>query len=972
MLLLLNINGIECKAYTGQTILEVAKENGIFIPILCYGDSLPPTGACGICIVEVGGRLLRACVTAVSDGMVVETDSPKVLASRKSLLELTISAHSGDCRAPCQIACPAQSDCQGYIALIAAGKLAEAVKIMKNAHPFPASIARICPRPCENECRRKLVDEPVNIAGLKRFASDWELAQPMPYVPKIAPPTGKFVAIVGGGPAGLTAAFFLRKAGHNAAVFEAMPKMGGLLRYGIPAYRLPKSVLDAELEILTQMGIHFFNGIRLGRDITLNFLQVRYDAVIVATGAGVSKPLWCKGEDTEGVFGGLDFLKAVESNKPPVIGKRVVVLGGSNTAMDAARTSLRLGAEVIVAYRRTRDEMPAEKIEVEEALAEGVQFNFLTAPLEIVSENGRVKGIKLQKMTLGEPDESGRRRPVPVEGGEEWLEASAIIAAIGQDVTLEGLNPLESFKIDKNFRTDLPNVYAIGDATGKSLYAIDAIGHGRKVAEVVNTDMAYGFERPPKAHVHVSGVATLQAVSEQLPEILVRDIKTAADFAETPKALRQNAAEHVIHAGERPNFGAVQAGLTPAEAASEASRCLSCGCADYYECKLINLANIYGTNTEKYPEKYHRKPNHKIDRSNFNFHRDMNKCVLCGLCVSVCTKNETLSAVNRGFDTTISAAFGQPLQNRDECTLCGNCVARCPVGALIEVSPLPKHLVAREEIVESTCTLCGSGCGLKLASKAGQILRCLPLEGKALCEKGRFGFLRFEDKLLTPLIKKEDLLRRASLPEAAKAVREGLNVLKAQYGAESIGIAVSPRYTLEDISAIKEYAAYIGTPHVFTLACETSDTADVCLKPQPRLEAGYDFPCYDEKTHCNTEGLLKLGVSVASEKYLQMICTGEIKGLVVFGDELPGKLAENPPEFLVFQTAYTSNILSKTARLADVILPAPAFGEVLGHIQKTERILPVNPAFPPACGFQTRQLVPLLSDNENFKKLRTI
>ncbi|MCL2386935.1 MAG: FAD-dependent oxidoreductase [Defluviitaleaceae bacterium] len=929
----LYIDGIECKAYAGQTILEVATANGIFIPSLCHGEGLAPSGACGICIVEVEGdkRLLRSCATAVREGMVVTTDSPKILESRKSLLELTMSAHTGDCKAPCQTACPAQTDCQGYIALIAAGKLAEAVELMKDAHPFPASVARICPHPCETECRRKLADEPINIAGLKRFAADWDLQRPDKYIPEVAPATGKSVAIVGGGPAGLTAAFFLKKAGHSVSVFEAMPKMGGLLRYGIPEYRLPKAVVDAELEVLTHMGIHFLNGTELGRDLTLIFLQSRYDAVIMATGAGVSKPIWCKGDDAEGVFGGINFLKAVASNKPPIIGQRVVVIGGSNTAMDAARTALRLGAEAIVAYRRTRDEMPAEKIEVEEAITEGVQFSYLTAPLEIISENGKVKGIKLQKMTLGEPDESGRRRPIPQEGGEEYIEADTIIAAIGQDVTLEGLSPLESFSIDKNFQTNLPRVFAIGDATGKSAYAIDAIGHGRKVAEVVN--------------------ATLwnpaQSISEQLPEILVRDKKTAEDFVNTPKAQRQNGAEHFIHEGERPDFSAVQAGLTSAEANAEADRCLSCGCADYYECKLINLANKYNASPEKFPTEFHKRPKHAIDRSNFNFHRDMNKCVLCGLCVSVCDSLETtktLSAVNRGFDTIVAAAFEQPLQNRDECTLCGNCVARCPVGALTEASPLPKHLVTREQITESTCTQCGNTCEMKFATKAGQILRCLPAEGKTLCEKGRFGFRNLGDKLLTPLVKKEDLLRRASLPEAAKAIREGLNILKAQYGAECIGIAISPRYVNEDIAAIIEYAAYIGTPHIFTL----TDTTD------------------PEKTHSNTQGLKKLGVSTESEKYLKMLQAGELKGLISFGDDLPSALAETPPQFLAIQTAYTSGMTTKPARNANVILPAPAYGEVQGYVisGNPEKIRTVNPAFLPACGFQTRQLIPLLSDGE--------
>ncbi|MCL2224119.1 MAG: FAD-dependent oxidoreductase [Defluviitaleaceae bacterium] len=958
----IKIDGTECTAIAGQTILAAAKENGIFIPSLCFGEGLAPTGACGICVVEAdgNGRLVRACATAVRDGMEVLTSTPQILAARKNLLELTLSAHTGDCIAPCKIACPAQSDCQGFISLIAAGKFPDAVELMKDAHPFPASVARICPRPCETKCRRAIADEPVNIAALKRFAADIELDNPNKYIPQVAPATGKAVAVVGGGPAGLTAAFFLRKAGHNTSVFEAMPKMGGLLRYGIPEYRLPKLVLDEEIEILPKMGIHFFNNMGLGRDITMQFLQTRYDAVIIATGAGVSKPIWCEGEDAQGVLGGIDFLKAVAENNPPQIGKRVVVIGGSNTAMDAARTAIRLGAEAIVSYRRTRDEMPAEKIEVEEALAEGVQFNFLTAPLEITSENGRATGIKLQKMTLGEPDESGRRRPVPVEGGEEFIPADTIIAAIGQDVTMEGLNPLENLSVDPTFRTNLPNVFAIGDATGKSSYAIDAIGHGRAVAEVVNLSLAGAS--PSQATFGVKGLApcgggggnaptVLPPISEQLPPVLVCDEKTAEDFAEMPKSPRQNPAAHTMYEGDRPDFSAVQLGFTPQEAAEEAQRCLSCGCADYFECKLIPLANMYGADANKFPKEFHKKPKHKIDISNFNFRRDMNKCVLCGLCVSVCNSvneksggkaGEVLSATNRGFDTTIAAAFGQPLQNRDECALCGNCVARCPVGALTENSPLPKQLVIREDMTHSTCTMCGNGCAVTLASKAGQILRLLPAEGKTLCEKGRFGFLQLGEKLFTPLVKKDGLLRRATLQEAAKAIHEGINVLKAQYGAESVGISVSPRYTTEDLDAIKKYAAYIGTPHIFTLT-NTSD---------------------EQKTHCNTQALKKLGISTENETYLQMLKDVKIKGLISFGDELPAALAETALEFLTIQAAYTSALATKVAHFAHVILPAPALGEISGTIlnAKTGKTLQINPTFPPACGYQTRQLINTLME----------
>jgi len=659
--MLVNIDGQECKGNENQTIMDLARANGIFIPSLCYEEKLKPIGACSLCIVEIEGerRFVRACAMPIRNGMMVHTKTPRIISARKNILEMTISTHTGDCKAPCVSACPASSDCQGYISLIAEGRLHEAVRLMKEAHPFPASIARICPRPCEEKCRRQLVEEPVNIAGLKQFASDWDLANDT-YIPNVAqhPIKNKNVAIIGGGPAGLTAAYFLRRIGFNVDVFEEMPKMGGLLRYGIPEYRLKKSVLDAELDILHKMGIVFHNNKRVG----LSELQDDYDAVIIAIGAGASKPLRCKGENAKGVQGAIAFLKAVACGESHELGKHVVVIGGSNTAMDVARTSIRLGAEVTVAYRRTRGEMPADTIEIEEALAEGVKFMFLTAPLEVTEENGYVTGITLQKMALGEPDESGRRQPIPsnVKDSVEWIECNTIVVAVGQDVVKNGFEMLDGFNVDNNFRTELPQVYAIGDVTGKSSYAIDAISHGRKVANVVIADLQ-------EKNIFACEYNDNQTPTwETLPDILVKDEKTSDDFDYVEKIPRL-----------------FPTPTTMEQAKQEASRCLSCGCAKYYDCKLIQLANNYEINPEVFPVEFHKKPNSTIDNRHSTICRDMNKCVLCGLCVRVCDNEAEagiLSAVGRGFETTISTAFGQALPK--SCTSCGKCVSHCPVGAL--------------------------------------------------------------------------------------------------------------------------------------------------------------------------------------------------------------------------------------------------------------------------------------------------
>lgn len=710
----LTINGKKISAPAGTTILEAAKQNGIYIPTLCYDEAVEVYGACGLCVVEAEGipKLLRSCSAKISEGMVVNTESERVVKSRKIAMELLMSAHDGDCIAPCQLACPANTDCQGYVGLIANGKFDDAIKLIKNKISLPASIGRVCPHPCEKACRRGKVEEPINIAQLKAFAADLDLKGDS-YVPDVADSTGKKVAIIGGGPAGLTAGLYLRELGHEVTVFDMMEKMGGMLRYGIPQYRLPKEVLDAEISLIEKTGVKMVNNCRLGRDITLDEIRNDNDAVILAPGAWKSSPMRVKGEDADGVYGGIDFLRSVIKGSPVEIGERVAVCGGGNTAMDACRTAVRLGAkEVYVIYRRTEKEMPAEEIEIKESKEEGVIYKFLTNPIEIHNENGRVTGMTLQIMELGEPDASGRRKPVAVEGKTEYIALDSVIMAIGQkldstDFTSVELTDRGTIKADEDtFMTDLDGVFAIGDATNKGAsIAIEAIGEADRCVKVVDA--------------YLNG--------EELdftPKYISKRDDSRIDLSAKEKEPRIVAG--VLDADVRKaNFDEVSLGLTVEEAKKEAERCLECGCREYFKCKLLSVAQRYDINPDRFagemPQKYTRDENAFIERNTA-------KCILCGLCVRSCKEVMDISAIGllgRGFKSSVSPAFSLPL-DQTKCTNCGLCVSLCPTGALTEKSALSKQVPLLEDVSIETVTVDGKACELQVSRYNGEVIRAVP------------------------------------------------------------------------------------------------------------------------------------------------------------------------------------------------------------------------------------------------------
>ena len=715
----LTINGKNIQVEEGTTILQAAKDNGIYIPTLCYDEAVKVYGACGLCVVEAEGipKLLRSCSAKCTDGMVINTESDRVVQSRKIAMELLMSAHDGDCVAPCQLNCPARTDCQGYVGLIANGEFESALKLVKNKVSLPASIGRVCPHPCESACRRKNVEEPINIAQLKAFAADLDLNGDK-YIPEKEEAKGKKIAVIGGGPAGLTAAYQLAIKGHDVTIYDMMAQMGGMLRYGIPQYRLPKEVLDSEIEIIEKLGVKMVNNVKLGKDFTIASLKEQNDAVIVAVGAWKSSSMRTPGEDLDGVYGGIDFLRSVILGKPEEIGDNVVICGGGNTAMDACRTAVRLGAKnVYVVYRRTRNEMPADDLEIREAEEEGVQYKFLTNPISFNGENGKVKSITLQVMELGEPDESGRRSPVPVEGKTEEIAVDSVIMAIGQKLVKEDVAELEltdrgNIKADiDTFETNINGVFAIGDATNRGAsIAIEAIGEANRCSVAVDA--------------YLKG----EEIDTRVPYISRRD-EEMIDYSSKEKCERKR--PKVLDAEyRRNNFDEVCLGYTEEEAQAEASRCLECGCKEYFKCKLLNVAQRYDINPARFkgemPQKYTANSNEFIERNSA-------KCILCGLCVRSCKEVMNISAIGlmgRGFKTEVAPAFNLPL-DQTKCTNCGLCVQLCPTGALTEKSALKKQVPLNEEYSVKAVDINGENAQVLVGKYNGKTVSVSPFDDKA-------------------------------------------------------------------------------------------------------------------------------------------------------------------------------------------------------------------------------------------------
>ena len=789
------LNGKEVYGFPGQKILDLCADCGIEIPTLCYEPHLSVHGGCSVCLVDVKGAkaLVRACANTITPGMVINTDTTKVRSARKLALELLLSDHVGDCRPPCTLTCPANGNVQAYINQAAQGKYRESLDTLHHHVTLPACIGRVCPAPCQEKCRRNFVDEePVSIREIKRFVADWAIAQnDLGVIPHVEE-NGKSVAVVGGGPAGLSAAYFLRLRGYRVTIFEREEKLGGMMRYGIPDYRLPQPVIQKEIDWLLAHGIEVRTNVGLGRDIELDELRDGFDSVLLAMGCWKSSPMKVTGEKLPGVVGGIDFLYTVNKGEPMAIGKRVAVVGGGNTAMDACRCAVRNGAEkVFIVYRRTRDEMPAEKIEIEEAMQEGVEFIFLAAPVS-VEGNEKVERLVCERMKLGEPDASGRRSPVPT--GETFtLDVDTIIAAIGQGIDFAGLpkdiHDGRKMKVDDNYGTPLAGVFVCGDQQTGPKIAIQAIGNGHWAADTIHAYLTTGVAKKSFSYD------------------IVRTDLGPADFADRQKQPREHVREVEASARLAKPFEEYSEGLAEEQVLRDAKRCMECGCADVFECRLRKFATDYEVNPERVAGAHVKK----YEDANEYYVRNMDKCVLCGRCVRACDEIAGFHAIDfakRGLESVLTTQFFKPVDASD-CTFCGLCTQVCPVGALMEKRVERRPHLDVPAIEKTTCSKCSLGCLLdvNLDRSRDRIVRITtdlsdtlsPTRGHC-CVKGRYGFEDVTtDRIGHPMFRGIEVTWHNACSAFSAAVNETPRDRTAFFASATL--------TNEEMAALKTFAA---------------------------------------------------------------------------------------------------------------------------------------------------------------------
>ncbi len=575
------------------------------------------------------------------------------LTEHREAFESHIETHNcptGECvklaPAPCQMACPAGIDVPSYLTLIGMGRDAEATEIIREDNPFPWVCGLVCTNPCEFMCVRGRMDEPISIKYLKGFAAERAMSEMRYENPPKAPDNGRKVCMIGAGPAGMTAAYYLALKGYRVTIIEALPVPGGMMMVGIPRYRLPREVIDRETGMIESLGVEFRYNTRLGKDVTLEQLREEgFEAFMVAIGAHSAFKLMIPGEDDyPQVINAIDLLRRVALGDRHLPGERVVIVGGGNVAIDAARTCIRLGCrEVTVAYRRTRSEMPAHEEEVIQAEDEGVRFAFLTVPVAVEGSDGTLTALRCLRAELGQPDEQGRRRPVPVKDSDHPLKADAVISSIGQVIDRTGLTTLEDLRWSKRstitvntvtMETSVEGVFAAGDVVSGPATVVEAIGGGKKAAEAIDRYLQ-GIPQP------------------KWPQVPVR--RRRLECLEVPastKMIPSRPHMPLLNTDRRRiTFQQVELGYSENAVREEARRCLRCDI-----------------------------------------------CRRCGLCVEICRDKMGVDALQLGYLNFDHPSPTDLRTTSERCIACGACAANCPNEAM----------VIKDENGERCLRLCGT------------------------------------------------------------------------------------------------------------------------------------------------------------------------------------------------------------------------------------------------------------------------
>ncbi|MCK4236926.1 MAG: NADPH-dependent glutamate synthase, partial [Candidatus Krumholzibacteria bacterium] len=729
--------------------------------------------------------------------------------------------------APCTYACPNSVPAQGYVRNVAAEEFEEAYQLIMSRSPLQSICGKVCDHPCEAECVRGLKGESVAVGHLERFVADWARKHGLTGEQEKVDPTGFKVAVVGAGPAGLTAAGELARMGHEVTIFEALHAPGGVLRYGIPEFRLPENVIDYEVGQITKLGVRIECNVIVGKTITLGEIRDQFDACFIANGAGLPVFLNVPGENLNAVYSANEFLVRVNlmtaykdgPERTPIIrGRRVVVIGGGNTAMDAVRTSKRLGAEkAMIFYRRTEAEMPARVEEIRHAKEEGVEFHLLEAPTEILGSDGWVSGIRMQKMELGEPDDSGRRRPIPLEGSEFDLPCQLAVSAIGQAPVLDGLTEVKGRELEltrwntivvdtETMETNIEGVFAGGDAADDGpTVVIDAVRDGQRAAKAIHAYLA-GRELPRKPF----------AVAKEF-----WSKPGTAELGEVKESPRHEV--HMIDVEERRNnFREVSTGFEYEDNVHECDRCLSCGCIRFDDCDLRRYAEEYGIDMDRF-KGYVRR--HKVDERHPYIVYDPNKCILCARCIRTCARVLPISAiglVGRGFRTEMRPAMDDPLVETN-CVSCGNCVDSCPTGALTVKYPFPGRASLYTDDVPTRCGFCSLACPItvKRFGDNRYYVGSSGVAGEYLCRYGRFGYELFikKKRITSPEIRRGSAGDRTDMNKARELIVSSMKKLADKYGSEKVGVFVSPELTNEELYLAGRIAREgLGTSNVASLS----------------------------------------------------------------------------------------------------------------------------------------------------------